>query len=126
MKYDTSETGWETILKDYQTALLKKLMQNLSEDPEFPGWGSAAGHKYLLQETEYGVSRASVIFCLNDMEARGMLTSVERTGKGGHHKIWSPAFKDEAALENYVVANLLQRIHDTWPRAYGEVVKVVQ
>lgn len=127
MNYDTSETGWRTILRDYCADLLEKFISE---------WGSPEPFEMISREAfdyenellkPYGrtISRASVINGLNDMVGMGLLTYRETTGKGGYHRIYRLA-KPPQELEIYVVTNILQRVKDTWPEVYLEVVDVVQ
>lgn len=121
MKYDTSETGWRTILVDYSAALLEKFIQ----EPNLE-LGSGTAHKWLMKEgPRETVSRASVIMQLNCMVAMGILKYREQSGKGGYHRLYSLAMTPKE-IENFVVSNILQRTRDTWPRAYREVVQVVR
>uniref|UniRef100_A0A6M3MDS3 Uncharacterized protein n=1 Tax=viral metagenome TaxID=1070528 RepID=A0A6M3MDS3_9ZZZZ len=121
MKYDTSETGWRTILKDYVGNILEKFIQ----EGEIFEMNSGEAFRYeskQLEEQDRTISRASIIFALNDMVDMGLLTWRDKTGKGGHHRVYSLAMTP-SQLEVYVVTLLLQRIKDTWPQAYQKVVQ---
>lgn len=127
VKYDTSKTGWATIRVDYGADLLEKFIQEWGAPEPFE-MTSAEAFRYeleLLKKQDRTISRASIIFELNKMVAMGLLTWSDRTGKGGHHRIYRLAMAPYE-LEVYVVTNILQRVKDTWPEAYSEVVQVVQ
>jgi len=128
VKYDTSETGWRTILKDYAADMLEKFIQEWNPEGEPFEMNTLKAFMYeleLLKKQDRTISRASIIFALNDMVDMGLLTYREKTGKGGHQRVYSLAMTP-MQLDVYVVTNLLQRIKDTWPRAFKEVLEVVQ
>ena len=45
-------------------------------------------HKFLIKTMDKTISRASVIFFLNDLVTWGYLKYIEATGKGGYHKLY--------------------------------------
>jgi len=55
------------------------------------------------------ISRARVINFLESMREMGVLKGVERTGKGGHHWVYSPAM-DEAEFKQYIVRTILESL----------------
>ena len=54
---------------------------------------SSSAHKWLLDKPEK-MSRASVIFFLNDMVSLDILDYEEKTGKGGYHRIYYPTMTE--------------------------------
>ena len=64
------------------------------------------------------MSRASVIFFLNDMVDDGILRYVSKTGKGGHHRVYYPhqnipceeSYKQEMAMRLVKVAGDLVNV----------------
>ena len=91
MKIDVNESGLATVFKPYQRYLLEYLWENVTEaDPV----GSGKAHEY-IQTTEDKKSRASVIFFLNDMVDEGVLGWHDRTGKGGHHRLYYPLMNEK-------------------------------
>uniref|UniRef100_A0A6M3MHP2 Uncharacterized protein n=1 Tax=viral metagenome TaxID=1070528 RepID=A0A6M3MHP2_9ZZZZ len=128
VKYDTSETGWRTILKDYAADLLEKFILEWRLEGKTFEMNSGEAFRYeskQLEEQDRTISRASIIFALNDMVDMGLLAYRDKTGKGGHHRVYSLAMTP-LQLEVYVVTNILQRVRDTWPDVYQKVVEVVQ
>ncbi len=96
MKFDTEQEGLLTLFKPYQAILLEHIWE-LNES-ERVGINSGVAHKYLLGKPEKK-SRASVIFFLNDLVDDGILEYEERTGKGGHHRVYYPKFdRDEFSI----------------------------
>ena len=87
MKLDTTKSGLDSLFKPYQGLLLEHIWE-LNED-EKVGVNSKRAHDYLLGTSE-AKSRASVIFFLNDLVDDGILDYDERTGKGGHHRVYYP------------------------------------
>ena len=95
MKFDTTKEGLNTLFKPYQVMLLEHIWE-LNEN-EKVGVNSSRAHGYLLTTSEKK-SRASVIFFLNDLVDDGILDYEERTGKGGHHRVYFPKMnRDEYA-----------------------------
>jgi len=87
MRFDTSKKGLYTLFKPYQVELLEHIWE-LNED-ERTGINSANAHAYVLTTKEKR-SRASVIFFLNDLVEEGIMEYEEKTGKGGHQKVYFP------------------------------------
>ncbi len=87
MKFDTKQEGLETLFKPYQVLLLEYIWE-LNENQRI-GVTSGQAHLY-LQKTSESKSRASVIFFLNDLVEEEILSYVERTGKGGYHRVYFP------------------------------------
>ena len=95
MKVDLTASGYEVAFKDYQGVA----MQHIWSLPEDEGLGSAAVWEHVNEQMpakikggrEYpAISRASIINFLNDMVDEGVLDFTEKTGKGGHRRIYSP------------------------------------
>jgi hypothetical protein len=55
------------------------------------------------------ISHASVINFLESMRGMGVLKVVERTGKVGHHWVYSPAM-DEAEFKQCIVRTILESL----------------
>jgi len=81
MKVDLTKTGLEMFFKPWQKPLIEKL---LTENVEMK---SGESHEY-VQSCGFPISRASVIFFLQDMEGEGLLLSREEYGKGGKHGVY--------------------------------------
>jgi len=60
------------------------------------------------------ISRASVINFLEAMRGAGVLKGDEKTGKGGHHYIYSPAM-DEAEFKQYIARTILESLMRDFP-----------
>ena len=113
MKFDTAREGLYTLFKPYQVMLLEHIWE-LNEN-EKVGVNSSRAHKYLLTTSEKK-SRASVIFFLNDLVDEGILDYEERTGKGGHHRVYYPKMnRDEYAA--YVTGTITTKLGKVFPLA---------
>ena len=118
MKFDLGKAGLETVLLPWQAELMRFVWSRGEAD-------SRAGWEH-LQGTEHGMSRASVIFFFNDMVDEGFLVFREETGKGGYHRVYSPApdIPDEKAFKASVTERVLEKLRsefpDAWVRLQGE------
>ena len=120
--FETFENGLETVWKEYQVVVMQYLWA-LEEDEEGAGSGKCWEHTNLvLKESEKSISRASIIFFLNDMVDEGVLKYFERTGKGGHHRVYSPAF-DEAGFKEFLAGKIISRLFEVWPEATREAIE---
>lgn len=113
MKFDTTKEQLNTLFKPYQVILLEHIWE-INEN-EKVGVNSSRAHKYLLTTSEKK-SRASVIFFLNDLVDEGILDYEERTGKGGHHRVYYPKMnRDEYAA--YVTETITTKLGKVFPAA---------
>ena len=113
MKFDTKKEGLNTLFKPYQVKLLEHIWE-LNES-EKVGVNSSRAHEYLLTTSEKK-SRASVIFFLNDLVDEGILDYEERTGKGGHHRVYYPKM-DRDEFANYVTNTITAKLSKAFPSA---------
>ena len=104
MIFNLEKKGLKTVLKPYQADIMRYIWEMGETD-------SRHAHEH-LQETDNGMSRASVIFFLNDMVDEGFLTFREETGKGGYHRIWIPApdVKCERDFKETVARRILEKL----------------
>ena len=86
---DTRNKGFNLVFnKPYKAEIMRYL---LSSDIEA---NVRDIHEMLIIEG-YNISRTSVIFFLQDMEADGWLSSNPRSGKGGMHNVYVSVMDDE-------------------------------
>jgi len=109
IEFDTGETGLRAVLKDYQEIALRVIWAS----PE------GLGSRTVMDRVNAGlkgntISRASVINFLESMREAGVLKGVEKTGKGGHHWIYSPAM-NEAEFKEFIVKTLLESLMRDFP-----------
>jgi len=120
--FETFKGGLETVWKEYQVIVMRYLWA--LEEGE-PGAGSGKcweATNLVLRKKGKSISRASCIFFLNAMVDEGVLTYVERTGKGGHHRIYTPAF-DETGFEEFLVNKIISRLFKVWPKATRKAIE---
>jgi len=116
MKYDIEGEGYGTLFKPYQIETIKYLYE-VGE----AGSGKVHAHLQANPDEDIRKSRASAIFFLNDMVEEGILTYYEEPGKGGYHRVYSPAMKDEAKLKEYLVRKVVRSLSKSFPEAYAEI-----
>lgn len=118
MRFDLEGSGLGTVLSPWQAEVMRHVW-GVEETDSKGAWGH-------LQGTEHGMSRASVIFFLNDMVDMGFLGFREESGKGGYHRVYYPApgVPDEGAFEAAVAERVLGKLRaefpDAWARLFGE------
>lgn len=91
LSIDSGREGLEAIFRPYMARLLEHFW-DLNREKRV-GLGSGTAHKWLLEKPEK-MSRASVIFFLNDMVALGIMEYEEKTGKGGYHRVYYPTMTE--------------------------------
>ena len=75
----------------------------------------------ILLEKGRSVSRASIINFANEMVDMGVLNYTEKPGKGGYHRVYSPAF-DEEGFKRHVAKAVISKLSDMWPDATREAL----
>jgi len=109
IEYDTSEKGLRAVLKGYQELALRAIWAT----PE--GLGSKAVWDRVNAELKPNtISRASVINFLVSMREMGVLKGEERTGKGGHRWVYSPAM-DEQQYKQYLAKTIIESLMRDFP-----------
>jgi predicted transcriptional regulator len=117
IEYDTAESGLRAVLKDYQELALRAIWAT----PE--GLGSKAVWDRVNAELKPNtISRASVINFLESMREAGVLKGVEKTGKGGHRWIYSPAM-DESEFKQYIARTILESLMRDFPEETRTALK---
>lgn len=120
MKFDTKQEGLETLFKPYQALLLEWIWE--LNEKQRKGVTSGQAHIY-LQSTSERKSRASVIFFLNDLVEEEILTFEERTGKGGHHRVYFPNMNREE-FSDHVVAAINMKLAFIFPQSEVITAKI--
>ncbi|MBU1082429.1 MAG: hypothetical protein KKB59_18230 [Spirochaetes bacterium] len=97
LKFDLAKEGLHCILKPYQVEIMKHFWR--TQKPMI----SREVHLHLQDVGgDVAKSRALVINFLNYMVDEGILDYTEATGKGGHHRIYSPKDKTEQKFRDTV------------------------
>ena len=58
------------------------------------------------------ISRASIIFFLNDMVDEGILGFRDATGKGGHHRVYYPLMDEREFIKQIIFSCIMSLIGD--------------
>jgi len=111
--FETFRDGLRTVWNEYQLIAMQYLW-GLEE-----GEGAGSGKIWVavnkvLKKRKKSISRASVIFFMNDMVDYGVLKFRDRTGKGGHHRIYVPAF-DETGFKEYLATKIIDKLMEEFP-----------
>lgn len=123
IEFNIGKDGFRTVLKDYQEIAFRYLWR-------LDG-GGAGSHDVWLQVNKSlmgmgsSISRASIINFLNDMVDEGALDYTEKTGKGGHRRIYS-AKHDEAGFKEYMAKKIISKLQETWPEATLKVIDTIK
>jgi hypothetical protein len=117
--YDTSQNGFEAVLRMWQLNALQVLWSNSEGAKSFTVWQKV--NKMLKGET---ISRASVINFLEAMRETGVLTGKEETGKGGYHWVYFPAM-DEAGFKQFIVKTLLEKLMTEFPKETMKAAEIL-
>lgn len=110
--FDLSYDGLETVMKEYQILAMKFLWET--------GEKGAISKKVWLSVNEImrkrgeSISRASIINFLNSMVDKDALTFTERSGKGGYHRVYFPAF-DEDSFKRHIADKVISKLLEIWP-----------
>ena len=118
--FNPSENGLRKTLREYQELALRYLW-NVGEE----GAGSGPVWRAVnveLQKHGGSISRAAIIFFLNNLVDQGVLNYHEESGKGGMHKVYMPAM-DEEVYKKFVVKTILESALRDFPEEAREVIK---
>ena len=117
--FNTSKQGLETVMKDYRVMVMRFLWEKCEEGViSREAWLHA---NKLLMEKGRSISRASIINFMNDMVDVGIFKYTEKSGKGGYHRVYFPAF-DEEEFKRHVARTVMSKLSDMWPDATREAL----
>lgn len=120
MQLDTQKPGMCALFKPYKAALLKRLYEVTRTGDHKEAQGSGQLWNWLLENADKlgvkKVSRASVIFALNDLVDRGFLKWKDATGKGGHHRLYSVAMTPYE-FEDHVIKTIVDKLTSIFDEA---------
>lgn len=121
-KFDPAKKGLRKTLKEYEQIALKYVW---SLDKE--GVGSGKVWKNVNNELGHdkSISRASVIFFLSRMADQGVLKYTTATGKGGHHRVYSPLL-DERGYKKYLLKTVVESLLKDFPEETKEALREIQ
>ena len=116
LEMDLSKSGYEMFFKPYQVLALRYLWTAESGAKSLEVWN------HVKAQPESSISRASIINSLNAMVDNGILDYVERTGKGGHHRIYRHRYS-EAGLKEYLAACFIGKLLEEFPEETRKVIE---
>lgn len=118
-KFDPLESGLRKTLREYQELALRFVWEVGEE-----GANSRAVWRTVNERLGEGksISRASVIFFLNDMVDDGVLGFRDATGKGGHHRVYF-ANLDEKGYRKYLLRTVIVSMMRDFPEETSEVIR---
>ena len=120
IEYDASKLGLSAVLKDYEEIALRIFWESRN------GLKSRAVYEQVNQRLSPGsISRASIINYLEDLREMGVLHGEERTGKGGHHWVYSPAM-DESGFKRFIVERLIGNLVRDFPEETGKALSQIK
>jgi len=116
IKLDTIKgEGLGTHLKPYEAAILNEVWD--AQEPLGSGsvWQTLKNRGIRTNpDARNTVSRASVIFFLNDMVDDGVFDWKDATGKGGHHRLYFSKVSREE-YPKYLVEQVMEALRRTFP-----------
>jgi len=115
LSLDSGKQGLAMFFKDWQGESLRYLW---SIQPE--GANSRSVWLNVNESLEGSISRASIINYLNDMVDEELLTYTEKTGKGGHHRVYRITFNEQkfkAHIAGRIISKLLREYPETTRKA---------
>lgn len=117
--FNTEKTGLETLMRDYQVICMR-YMWEVGDKGANSGKAWVHVSKVLLEQDKT-ISRASIIFFLNDMVDKGALDFISKSGKGGYHRVYFP-LQDEKGFKEYAIQKILTKIAEEWPDEAEKVI----
>ena len=116
LKFDPEKKGLAKILRNYQIEALKSLWKNSEK-----GLTSREVYEYVNGKIDGSISRASIINFLKAMADERVLNYKERTGKGGHHRVYTPRL-NESEFKKYVAQTMINSLLKDFPEETKAVI----
>jgi predicted transcriptional regulator len=107
--FNPEKKGFAKVLQEYQIEALKSVWKNSEK-----GLTSREVSEYTNGKIDGSISRASIINFLKTMADEGVLNYIERTGKGGYHRVYSPRL-NESELKTYVAQTMITSLLKDFP-----------
>lgn len=113
MKLNTAKDGINAVWKDYEAESIFFLLERGEKGS---GSGDVFSHVlFKLSELGKTISRASIIFFLNRLVEDGLASYTTKTGKGGHHRVYSLIDRTRADFDSSVIDKFLYKLWETFP-----------
>lgn len=120
-KFLTYEQGLSSVFKEYQQIAIKHIW-DVGEKGVTSGKCWTHVNKILSPKT---ISRASIIFFLNGMVESNVLTFTLKTGKGGHHRVYHPAY-DEIQFAEFLAKTIIGNLMRDFPVSTTKAIRALQ
>ena len=112
--------GLSKVFRDYQEEALRLIWEKADEGViSREAWSHVNGK--LVGKT---ISRASIINFLNAMVEEGVLDYVEKTGKGGYHRVYKPKL-NETEFKKFLAETIISSLMKDFPNETKEAFKLV-
>jgi len=116
--FNPAKDDLEKVFRDYQEETMKVLWERGDRGATTKDAWIAVNDR-LIGKT---ISRASIILFLNKMVDEGILDYVERTGKGGIHKLYKPKFNQSSFIK-HIVRRIFSSLMKDYPKETLEIIK---
>jgi hypothetical protein len=116
--FDPRGDGLLKVFRDYQEEALRFVWKSDAGVTSRETWN----HVNEVFEGKKTISRASIINFLNGMVDDGVLNYVERSGKGGCHRVYLPKL-DESGFKKALVESVISSLLRDFPEETNEVLK---
>ena len=110
LQLDTRKESLDMFFKDWQVEALRYLWRIQPE-----GANSRAVWTNVNDSLQGSISRASIINSLNDMVDEGLLTYTERTGKGGHQRVYYTKY-GETEFKQHIAGLIIGKLLSEYPQ----------
>jgi hypothetical protein len=120
IEFDTSQRGLRMVLKDWQEEALSALWES-------PQQGCTSGDVWVRVNQRLSpatISRASIIFFLEDMVSMGVLNKTEITGKGGYRGVYSPKM-DESGFRKFLAKTAIEALARNFPDETKQAMEII-
>ena len=116
---DPAKSGFEKVLRDYQTVALKMVWANADVGVTSR---QVFNHVNMNLDGEKTISRASIINFLNGMCDEDILNYEEETCKGGVRRKYTPSF-DEDGFAKHIARSVFDSLYRDFPDQTIEAVR---
>lgn len=114
MKLNTDKKGLGAIFKEWHVPLIDELLKGECGSGRLHKFTEAHDIRTGGKGSSKSVSRASVIFFLNDLVEENILTYRYRSGKGGHHRVYKMLFNREE-LAHKLIGHFVNKLLEVFP-----------
>ena len=118
MNFDPKRDELSKVFRDYQEEALRFVWKSDGGVTSRETWN----HVNEAFEGKKTISRASIINFLNGMVDEGVLNYVDRSGKGGYHRVYLPKL-DESCFKKALVESIISSLVRDFPEETTEVLK---